>query len=145
MIIFLDFDGVLHPDPCTPSQAFCHLSHFEAVLIDYPNINVVISSSWRRLKSINQLREYFSIELRHRILGMTPFLSEGDHMRGKECELWLRLQKKDEEEWLAIDDKSNNFEDWISGQLYLTKSEIGLDDAAISSLRKIIQRDFKID
>lgn len=49
MILFLDFDGVLHPqyeDQVVPAYvAFCHLSRFERVMRDFPAVQVVISST----------------------------------------------------------------------------------------------------
>lgn len=52
MILFLDFDGVLHPLFTLPelspeeSRPFCYLPRFAAVLHDYPHVEVVISSTW---------------------------------------------------------------------------------------------------
>lgn len=51
MILFLDFDGVLHPLFTLPelspeeSRPFCYLPRFAAVLHDYPHVEVVISST----------------------------------------------------------------------------------------------------
>ncbi|WP_205895069.1 HAD domain-containing protein [Metapseudomonas otitidis] len=51
MILFLDFDGVLHPEydgQATPADVvFCHLPRFEAVMRDHPEVEIVISSTWR--------------------------------------------------------------------------------------------------
>lgn len=50
MILFLDFDGVLHPYPCKPEQAFSAAPRLLAVLDDFPHVDVVVSSSWRLLR-----------------------------------------------------------------------------------------------
>ena len=55
MIVFLDFDGVLHPefdpdDPERPKQnsdLFCRLPLIEAVLREFSQVEIVISSAWR--------------------------------------------------------------------------------------------------
>ena len=56
MILFLDFDGVLHPlhdnvptpenhdnVPTPADQLFCYLPRFEAVMRDFPMVKIVIS------------------------------------------------------------------------------------------------------
>ena len=46
MILFLDFDGVLHPEPCYDKQSFfCCLPRLENVLRDFPKVRVVISNT----------------------------------------------------------------------------------------------------
>jgi hypothetical protein len=49
MILFLDFDGVLHPEydgQAAPADVvFCHLPRFEAVMRDHPEVEIVISST----------------------------------------------------------------------------------------------------
>ena len=48
MILFLDFDGVLHPEPCDEDgEPFCNLPALEAILRDFPAVEIVISSMWR--------------------------------------------------------------------------------------------------
>ena len=48
MTLFLDFDGVLHPEGEGPlpndGTDFCFLPRLEALLRDYPHVGVVISS-----------------------------------------------------------------------------------------------------
>jgi hypothetical protein len=36
MLLFLDFDGVLHPEPCfDKAQLFCCKTHFENVMREF--------------------------------------------------------------------------------------------------------------
>lgn len=49
MILFLDFDGVMHPDLCPRSEWFERLPMFERWLRGHDQIEVVISSSWRNV------------------------------------------------------------------------------------------------
>jgi hypothetical protein len=44
IIMFLDFDGVLHPKM---NGTFEHMDNLKKVLDKYPQIDIVISSSWR--------------------------------------------------------------------------------------------------
>ena len=76
MILFLDFDGVLHPEydgQATPADVvFCHLPRFEAVMRDYPEVEIVISSMWREQFPLDALRARFSPDIAGRIIGATP-------------------------------------------------------------------------
>ncbi len=59
MILFLDFDGVLHPEydgQATPADiVFCHLPRFEGVMRDYPKVEIVINVEDTRHKTCRQL------------------------------------------------------------------------------------------
>lgn len=43
MILFLDFDGVLHPEFChQDEQLFCHRNKLETILRDYQQVEIVV-------------------------------------------------------------------------------------------------------
>jgi len=123
MILFLDFDGVLHPVGSTPAQCFACLPLLEKFLrIEAPSWQVVISSSWREYYSRQQLLEVFSPELRARIIGSTP--ADGDPAllstwgqqaiifpREIQIRQFLNQRGLSKENWLALDDTPG----WFSG------------------------------
>ena len=87
-LMFLDFDGVLHPyPPYVGRQHLCWLPHVEALVLPHADVRVVIHSSWRYEYSVDLLRELLG-QLGPRLLGVTPlgqryksiteFLSHGD-------------------------------------------------------------------
>ncbi|MET3139349.1 hypothetical protein AAKU61_003730 [Undibacterium sp. GrIS 1.2] len=98
MILFLDFDGVLHPEPCyDEAKLFTCLSRLEQVLREFASVRIVISSTWREKHSLSDLRRLFSADIAERIIGVTP--SWRDHselvdiigyQRHAEIEAWLR-------------------------------------------------------
>lgn len=55
LILFLDFDGVLHPEHCHESKHFCRLPILEAALRQVPETKVVITSTWRLEQSLENL------------------------------------------------------------------------------------------
>ena len=56
MILFLDFDGVLHPDPCfEEARLFENAPRLSAALAPYPEVAVVLSTSWRTQRTLAQL------------------------------------------------------------------------------------------
>jgi hypothetical protein len=111
MILFLDFDGVLHPLftrpelPPEESRPFCYLPRFAAVLRDYPSVEIVISSTWRLKRDLEQLREPFPHDLRPRVIDTTPHLFDDERFgaRQREALHWLALHRPGSP-WIALDD-----------------------------------------
>ena len=54
-ILFLDFDGVTHPDPCRKESFLGQLPLIEDVLREHRQVDVVISSSWRYDHRLHEL------------------------------------------------------------------------------------------
>ncbi len=109
MLLFLDFDGVLHGTHCSPEQLFCHVPNLEAVLREFPTVNVVISSTWRYYHSLEKLKQYFSPDIAMRIVGVTPFEYDNRFQNtlenNREAEILAYLDLHDNNQpWLALDD-----------------------------------------
>lgn len=148
MILFLDFDGVLHSEPCFDStQLFSCLPRLEAILRDFPEVQIVISSTWRESRSISELRSFFSDDIRTRIIGATPLWSDIPdivevigYQRHAEIEGWLRQSGESWRDWIAIDDKSYLFKPFLKN-LLKTDSLRGLDGLVESDLRKRLKEE----
>ncbi len=74
MILFLDFDGVLHPfpKPNDPAQLFVNLDRLEGVFREYPDMQIVVSSTWRESHTLLELKALFSSDLRGRVIDVLP-------------------------------------------------------------------------
>ncbi|PWF55503.1 HAD domain-containing protein [Massilia glaciei] len=143
MILFLDFDGVLHPEherePTPADRVFCHLPRLETILRDFPRVEVVISSMWRHDYTLTELRTRFSPDIAARIIGATPL---ADYVEGKyvparrENEIldWLALNLRDGDAWIALDDAVWQFLRHRD-RLVACTSYIGFDDDAEARLR----------
>lgn len=141
MILFLDFDGVLHPEPCyDDAQLFCRLPLLENLLRGLPDIDLVISSTWRDRRTLEELQALFSADIGRRVIGMTPswkdlpelFETIG-YQRHTEIEGWLRQSGKAWEQWVAIDDKPWLFKPFLSN-LVLCDTAVGIDEAVLKRL-----------
>lgn len=111
LIIFLDIDGVLHPlfprkdRPAKESAPFAYLPRLSSVLHDYPHTYVVISSTWRVNRTLNELKSLFPSDLQDRIIGSTPILEDSQQPGGREAEASSWLDSHPEHtSWVAIDD-----------------------------------------
>ncbi|MHB8165307.1 MAG: HAD domain-containing protein [Sulfuricella sp.] len=142
-IIFLDFDGVLHPEydgePTPADRVFCHLPRFEAVMRDFPLVEIVISSMWRHQFTLDQLRARFSPDIAARIIGAT---SETDRIDGqylparREGEIleWLAATGRKNAPWIALDDAAWQFQQHRE-RIVASIGYIGLDDGVETRLR----------
>jgi hypothetical protein len=109
LILFLDIDGVLHPDPTTQEFAFCKAELLYELILDITNLKIVISSDWRKYHTIEELRKFIfknNIDYYEKIIGATPVIEElkfSYRGREQECLSWLK-DNKIEGDWFAIDD-----------------------------------------
>ena len=127
-IIFLDFDGVLHPDGIAK---FSRLPILERFLFEMPDAEVVVSSTWREDHTLDQLRGFFSPPLRSRISGVTPSLDDGYEIGERQKEILSYLSNEGLSDttcyWVALDDIAMFFEDSCQN-LVLTDSSIGFTE-----------------
>lgn len=133
LTLFLDFDGVLHPEFCHESRHFCCLPHFEHAVRHLHGCAIVVTSTWRLQRSLAQLRQYFTPDIANRIVGVTPAFNTLEEIpdtllgyeREAECEAWLRAQQKSHLPWLAIDDRAWLFRPF-NRSLFLVDGQTGL-------------------
>lgn len=117
MILFLDYDGVLHPDPCTDaSLLFVNAPRLAEVLEEFPQVAIVLSTAWRQVRSGAELLDPLPAPLRERVLGVTPTYRDfagsarrTAYPRQAECEQWLRTHSMSSSPWLALDDRAEWF------------------------------------
>lgn len=103
-LIFLDFDGVLHPGL---AGTFIYLPELEAFLRSHPKVVVVLSTTWRLQYSVGEIQTWFSADTRTRIIGATPSLGDGED-RYAEIQLWLARHNM-QCPWVALDDEPKLF------------------------------------
>lgn len=128
LLLFLDFDGVLHPDG---AGVFSKLALFEAHLARMPRVEVVISSSWREEHSLTELRHFFSADVRERVIGVTPSLEDGYDRGGRQREIHAWLEHAGlhagNARWIVLDDVALFFEDHYP-QVILTDPAEGFSE-----------------
>jgi len=133
MILFLDFDGVLHPTT-NISKYFSRLPHLEEVLRDFPDIQIVLTTTWRTAEDMRDLKQHFSPDIAERIIGTTEEIEVDSFQRYKEILDFLKKNKLNNKAWVALDDQAFNFPD--HAPVVLTNSNEGLAEASINYLIK---------
>lgn len=118
MILFLDFDGVLHPAfpkrelADGENQPFSYLPRLENVLRDYSELRIVIVSSWREKQPWENILKAFTPDIAARIIGATPVLKTKEppypkHPRHDEVLAYLRTNGLTESFWVGLDDDAS--------------------------------------
>ena len=119
--LYLDFDGVLHPNMTTKSRRFIHLEALCCVLRNGPQvasgrdavklgsglIEIVISSSWRFQFTLVELKAFFPMDLRQFVTGTTGPAFVGKHARWEEIRQHVRTHRVGD--WRALDDSAFEF------------------------------------
>lgn len=166
MILFLDFDGVLHHEDvtlkrCGPTEQkylkpeelryvnhackiargpkgkvlFEHCERLEAALAPYPDIQIVISSSWREHFRPEKLISFLTPALVARVIGQTPVCDDIGGIGSRLCDIHAYLDGNDlaGKAWIALDDQPQLFWDDTEDfppSLFYTPAD-GLTDAIL--------------
>lgn len=119
MILFLDFDGVLHPETIERyDELFCRCSHLWSVLEAVPSVEVVFTTTWRHKHRFEELVALVTAGggeyLASRFVGATPdvlmnAVRDTYRSREVECLAWLCGNGQSSREWIAVDDVASGF------------------------------------
>lgn len=153
MILFLDFDGVLHPARAYMGRngpeldgdgsLFMWADTLADLLAGYPHVQIVLSTSWVRHLPFERVREFLPVRLRRRVIGSTwhciyhdpvysrnlPFSYWQDSSRYQQVRRWVRLHRL--RRWVAIDDDAEGWDDSDCDRLVQTQGETGLSDPIV--------------
>ena len=101
-VVYLDFDGVLHPTRLAIESAFCRV-HLLEPLFDNNSVSIVISSSWRFTHKLSALQAKLPSSLAQCVIGVTGDAVIGKHARYQEI---IKHAKELEHGslWCALDD-----------------------------------------
>ena len=147
MILFLDFDGVLHPLEAEGAELFSCLQKLWTLLRRHPEIEVVFSTAWRSSFPLNTLRKYVTLgggeDLALRFIATTT--DEIDHdsdlmSRLIECESWLAENAREQEPWIAIDDMAVLFGHHPAANVYIVNPAHGLREHDVEAISALIRR-----
>jgi hypothetical protein len=147
LVLFLDFDGVLHPDPCfDPLRLFEQLPRLEAVLAEFPETEIVLSTNWRSQRGPAQWSDLLGPNIAARVVGATPHFSSFaaparlmPYPRHAECVQWLLNQEAVDREWIALDDRPSLFAPDCD-RLIECDSAHGLGESGAGRLRFALMR-----
>ena len=149
MILFLDFDGVLHPDAAylvrgrpelrSGGELFMWSCYLVDALASAPHVRIVLSTSWARELRFARARDYLPAELRQRIIGATwhSGMATDDEHRPLGRDTWWDTSTRYQQirryvdragiaDWIAVDDQPEGWADTDRDKLVSTDSNLGL-------------------
>ncbi|MGA4475755.1 HAD domain-containing protein [Ectopseudomonas chengduensis] len=145
-VVFLDFDGVLHPDSVFligkepklrgNGQLFMWAPLLTEILMEFPHVKIVLSTSWVRHLGFHRTRNQLPPVIQNRIIGSTW---HSEMARGwADQDWWDKSTRHDQicryvarahlPNWLAIDDDPAGWPHDALNQLILCDGSLGLGD-----------------
>jgi hypothetical protein len=107
VLIFLDFDGVLRRKdaPLYRFEKLLRLA-FEDAVRRIPGGEIVVTSTWREVAGLADLRKLFSRDVAERMVGVTPI---GEGGRYREILTYLRATGAEGRRFVVVDDDPQSF------------------------------------
>jgi hypothetical protein len=144
VFVFLDIDGVCHPLPWY-GQHFRkeNMAALARALSGLP-VNVVITSTWRESKTLDELKTCLGI-IGEYVLGVTPVINDlvQTGLRHAEIELYWESLGVDYIPWVAVDDMTDYYRD--DAPLILTDASVGFTETDAVRLRQWILQNSRDD
>lgn len=163
MILFLDFDGVLHPDAVylrlngevelrAPGELFMWAPQLIDALAEHRDIRIVLSTSWARNLGFHAARKALPAGLGRRVIGATwhsamgrgwpDFIPYDAQTRFQQIAAYLsRLEAP--MPWLAIDDDAKGWPEHLLDHLVNTDSMRGLPESLSELKLKLKEREIR--
>ncbi|MFM0031771.1 HAD domain-containing protein [Paraburkholderia madseniana] len=148
LILYLDYDGVLHPEGvynwpgkgpyiANPPghRLFEHAALLERVLLPYPDVRIVLSTSWVRVyRGVVKPARWLPQSLRSRVIGATfhTKMDKGsfdDSSRG--MQIWSDVLRRRPDKWIAVDDDDLGWPPWCRENLVLTHEILGISKSEV--------------
>jgi hypothetical protein len=153
MILFLDYDGVLHPSevylnwgrPTLKAEGslFMWAGHLNDILADLPHVSLILSTSWVRMLGYERARDYLPDALRSRVIGSTweTILTDPAMSAGLPLSYWQDAPRFQQikrfvdrmgiAEWVAVDDDAECWADSDRPRLIQTDPMRGLSETTV--------------
>jgi hypothetical protein len=128
VLIFLDFDGVLRREDA-PLYLFEKplRSAFEDAVRRIPGAEIVVTSTWREVAGLTDLRRLFSRDIAERMVGVTPI---GEGGRYREILTYLRATGAEGRRFVVVDDDPQSFPRGVPLLLVDPAKGFGAEEAA---------------
>jgi hypothetical protein len=102
-ILFLDFDGVLHPTSAHAENLFNRASLLNSIIAS-SHCSIVLSTSWRFTHSLSDLCSLLPKQIASQVIDVTGPAHIGEHARYREILNYLTRFKNQPYDWRALDD-----------------------------------------
>lgn len=147
LVLYLDFDGVLHHENALwyPKKGvylgappghrlFQHVDLLVEILDPYPELLIVLSTSWVLRYGFSGAAKRLPAALRRRVVGSTyhSAMDKGEFrelVRGRQ--VWADVVRRLPRGWLALDDSYQEWPVWCLENLVRSDEVIGISSTAV--------------
>jgi HAD domain in Swiss Army Knife RNA repair proteins len=147
LILYLDFDGVLHHENClwhpkigaylSAPEGYVLFQHsvlLDQLLTPYPHVKIVLSTSWVRRYGCSKAAKNLRPGLRSRVIGATYHSNMREHEfaalpRG--LQVWSDVIKRKPRDWLALDDVTEGWPEQALSHFVRAHELDGISDPAV--------------
>lgn len=159
-LVYLDFDGVMHPQDVWrhpsrgifigPDGAGHKLFENAELLVEllqpYPEVGIVLSTSWVRVLSCSKARRWLPWQLAERVVGAT-FHSKMDRLWFAEAPRGVQVAadvgRRKPRSWVALDDDGEGWPASSLDRLVLTHPVNGLAEPSVTARAiEVFEREF---
>ncbi len=142
VVLYLDYDGVLHHENVYWNKKkgiyieadgdfrlFEHVPLLEKLLEPHPDVKIVLSTSWARLRGFNGAKVCLSPALQARVIGSTWHSKMEPNTfinlpRGEQ--IGIDVMRRKPAEWFALDDDDIYWPHWSRDKLIRTHDSLGI-------------------
>ncbi len=146
LLLYLDFDGVLHHEdvcwhpkkgPCIEAERYTLFQHtplLEQLLTPYPAVRIVLSTRWVQIYSCTKAAKRLPPSLRERVIGAT-FHSQMDRYafsrKPRGMQIWEDVVCRRPGDWLALEDDYLRLPKWCMDKYVKTNPHDGISDPVV--------------
>jgi hypothetical protein len=147
LVLYLDFDGVLHHENVLwhprigaylsahdEYVLFQHTELLEETLAPYPQVRIVLSTSWVRRYGCTTSAKNLRPSVRARVIGAT-FHSRMDEAEfaaaPRGMQVWSDVLRRKPRDWLTLDDDYLDWPAWCRDKYIRTHEHEGISDPAV--------------
>ena len=154
-ILYLDYNGVLHDSNvmrnrkrglylANPDKRFFEwMPILDELLAPYPELRIVLSTSWVRAVSFDTAKYDLSATLQERVIGSTfhhpGMLQTAFDTMPRGMQVLGDVERRKPANWFAIDDDAFGWPSLYRDRLIETRGDVGLSDPAVQdAVRKML-------
>ena len=146
-VCYCDYDGVLHDDAVywsrskgvhlrTPGRRLFEWAFIlEELLAPYPDVKIVLSTSWVRHKRFGFAKKQLPLGLRSRVIGGTFHSRETNRFEfdnmSRGLQICADVERRMPGRWFAIDNDDKDWPAWCRDQLVKTDDRLGVSEPAV--------------
>ena len=147
LVAYLDFDGVCHHENVWwhPRRGpyieagpeftlFQHIQLLIEVLEPYPDLRIVLSTSWVRRYTYSKAAKRLPALLRERVIGATfhsEMHEESFAAAPRGLQIWSDVLRRQPRDWLALDDDYLHWPAWCRDKLIRTHDVLGISESKV--------------